>query len=390
MDVSAAIGLLTTPAGRRDPYPAYEALRAYGPAVGIGGQVIITAYEYADAVLRDPSMRVIDRAMALRRFGPAYADRPAQRLLTDSVLNTNAPDHRTMRQVMAAAFTPRRVAGLSDAIAAQAAFLLDGLSGGVDLMESFAAPLPVAVICELLGVPESDRAWFRPVAVDFAEAVEYSPESGERADRAADEIRNYFIGLVADRKRRPADDLTSSLVASAGFSGATLLGNLALLLLAGHETTMNLIGNGMAILLARPGQLAALTADPSLVSSYVEEFLRFDSPVQMTTRIPGGDGEVAGIPVGRDTEITVLLGAANRDPARFAAPDVFDPARPDNAPLSFGAGPHFCLGAALARMEGRIAFPMLLRRFPRIEPAGTPVRRDRLVLRGFSRLPVYL
>lgn len=396
MDVSAAIGSLSTPAGRQNPYPAYAALHAYGPAVGLSGQVIVVSFAEANAVLRDPAMRVADRAMVERRFGSWYAERPAQRLLNDSILTTNPPEHRAMRQLMAAAFSPRRVLGLEEAITAQATRLLDALPGAavdgdVDLMEGFAAPLPVAVICELLGVPESDRAWFRPVAVDFAEAVEYTltEEAAARADRAADEIRDYFIGLVADRRRTPADDLTTELARTIP-SGAKLLGNLALLLLAGHETTMNLIGNGMAILFDHPDLRTALAHDPGEAGEYVEEFLRYDSPVQVTTRVPSAYGTVAGIEVDQSTEVTVLIGAANRDPVRFTDPDRFDPARPENVPLSFGAGPHFCLGAALARLEGRIAFPLLLRRFPLIAPAGRPTRRDRLVLRGFATLPVRL
>jgi cytochrome P450 len=296
-----------------------------------------------------------------------------------------------MRQIMAAAFTPRRVASLEAAVERQAIALLERMSGTVDLMEAYAAPLPVAVICELLGVPESDRAWFRPVAADFAEAIEYSlgEEGALRADHAADEIRDYFIGLVADRRRTPTADLTTAL-AEAFSSGSKLLGNLALLLLAGHETTMNLIGNGTHALLARPAHLAYLRAHPDLAARYVEEFLRYDSPVQMTTRIPSGAGVIAGIEVDHATEITVLIGAANRDPARFADPDRFDPGRADNVALSFGAGAHFCLGAALARLEGRIAFPLLLQRFPAIAEAAEPARRDRLLLRGFATLPVRL
>jgi cytochrome P450 len=391
MDVSTAIGLLMTPAGRRDPYPAYAALHEYGPVAGLGDQVIVHSYEHANAVLRDPSMRVVDRELVTRQFGEEFAQRPAQRLLHDSVLNTNPPEHRAMRQLVAGAFTPRRVAELEAAVTAQANRLLDAMHREADLMAAYAAPLPVAVICELLGVPESDRAWFRPVAVDFAEAVEYTftDESAARADRAANEIRDYFIGLVADRRRSPADDLTTEL-ANTMPSGAKLLGNLALLLLAGHETTMNLIGNGMAILFAHPDRLVALGNDPSLASAYVEEFLRYDSPVQMTTRVPAGPATIAGISVSRRTEVTVLIGAANRDPARFPRPGVFDPGREDNTPLSFGAGAHFCLGAALARLEGRIAFPLLLQRFPNIAASAAPTRRDRLVLRGFATLPVRL
>lgn len=394
MDPVSAASHLMTAQGRQDPYPLYAALRAHGPVLHLGSQLIVTSYEQASAVLRDPRMLVADRDMLRRQLGPAFAARPSQVLLTDSVLNTNPPHHRRMRQLVSGAFTPRRVAALHAAIEAQAVRLADRLDSGgpVDLMEEFAVPLPLAVICELLGVPESDRGWFRPVAVDFAGAVEYAAtaETAARADRAAAELRDYLIGLVADRRRSPTDDLTSQLAAAAGsaLSGAELLGNLALLLLAGHETTTNLIGNGMAVLFDHPAAMARLRAAPDLAPAYVEEFLRFDAPVQVTGRVPEttmtvGDAEVDG-----RVEVTVLLGAANRDPDRFAAADTFDPARPDNAPLSFGAGAHFCLGAALARLEARIAFPLLLDRFPRLRPDGVPVRRDRLVLRGYAHLPV--
>ncbi|MEH1126970.1 cytochrome P450 [Micromonospora sp. CPCC 206061] len=395
MDPVSAASHLMTAQGRQDPYPLYAALRAHGPVLRLGSQLIVTSYEQASAVLRDPRMLVADRDMLRRQLGPAYTARPSQALLTDSVLNTNPPDHRRMRQLVSGAFTPRRVAGLRAAIEAQAARLADRLDSGgpVDLMEEFAVPLPLAVICELLGVPESDRGWFRPVAVDFAGAVEYAAtaETATRADRAASELRDYLIGLVADRRRAPTDDLTSQLAAAAAgsaLSGAELLGNLALLLLAGHETTTNLIGNGMAVLFDHPAAMARLRAAPDLAPAYVEEFLRFDAPVQVTSRLPAEPMTVGDTEVDGRVEVTVLLGAANHDPDRFAAADTFDPARPDNAPLSFGAGAHFCLGAALARLEARIAFPLLLNRFPRLRPDGLPVRRDRLVLRGYAHLPV--
>ncbi|WP_281899498.1 cytochrome P450 [Phytohabitans aurantiacus] len=397
MDPVSAASHLMTARGRQDPYPLYAALRAHGPVLHLGSQLIVTSYEQASAVLRDPRMLVADRDMLRRQLGPAYAARPSQALLTDSVLNTNPPDHRRMRQLVSGAFTPRRVAGLRAAIDAQAARLADRLDSGgpVDLIEEFAVPLPLAVICELLGVPESDRAWFRPVAVDFAGAVEYaaSAETAKRADDAAAQLRDYLIGLVADRRRSPTDDLTSQLATaaasdSAALSGTELLGNLALLLLAGHETTTNLIGNGVAVLFDHPAAMARLRAAPDLAPAYVEEFLRFDAPVQVTSRVPATAMTVGDAAVDGSVEVTVLLGAANRDPERFAAADTFDPARSDNAPLSFGAGAHFCLGAALARLEAQIAFPLLLTRFPKLRPDGAPVRRDRLVLRGYAHLPV--
>ena len=405
MDAVSAASQLMSPTGRLDPYPLYAALRAHGPVLALDNQVIVTSYAQASAVLRDPQMRVVDHDMMLRQFGPQFANRPAQALLTDSVLNTNGDDHRRMRQVMSRAFTARRLSTLRMAIEVQAFRLAEALTaaldedgGPVDLMEHFAVPLPVTVICELLGVPESDRDWFRPVAVDLAEAIEYvvTAEAADRADRAATQLRDYFAGLVADRRRMPTADLTSELAAAAGgtasgdstLSGDELLGNLTLLLLAGHETTTNLIGNGMAILFQHPKMLDRLRADPDLVHAFIEEFLRFDAPVQMTTRVPTAPTTIAGVEVSQRHEVTVLLGAANRDPARFISPDSFDPFRPFNVPLSFGVGPHFCLGAALARLEAQVAFPLLLARFPGLRLDGEPIRRDRLVLRGFAQLPV--
>lgn len=171
-------------------------------------------------------------------------------------------------------------------------------------------------------------------------------------------------------------------------TGPELLANLGLLLIAGFETTTNLLGNGLVALLDRPGQLARLRAEPARASGYVEEMLRFDAPVQLTSRYPAVPTELAGTPVPAGHTVLVLLGAANRDPARFPDPHSFDPDRPANQPLSFGAGPHFCLGAALARLEAQVAFPLLLRRFPDIAPAGAPLRCDRLAFRGYASLPV--
>ncbi|MGH3417941.1 MAG: cytochrome P450, partial [Actinocrinis sp.] len=279
---------------------------------------------------------------------------------------------------------------------AMAALGSDG--GAIDFMDQFAFRIPVTVICELLGVPEADRYRFRGLAHDLGIALEMvnDPAMLIPADAATDELRDYFTALVAARRAEPRDDLTSALVHQADEQDGTLseeelLSNLVLLLFAGFETTTNLFGNGLAVLFDRPRVAEGLRAGTVPVHDFVEEVLRYDSPVQLTSRLVMAEGlEVGGLPVVRGSEVLLLLGAANRDPARFAEPHRFDPARPDNQPLSFGAGGHFCLGAALARLEAATAFPLLLKRFPKLAPAGgaEPVRADRLVLRGYRTLPV--
>jgi cytochrome P450 len=260
-------------------------------------------------------------------------------------------------------------------------------------MQDFAYQLPVTVICELIGIPAEDRAGFRPLARDLAEVFEFDdPATLPTINSAATELLAYFTGLAARRRSHPRDDLLSDLVAvsdtgSGRLTGAELLHNLTLLLVAGFETTTNLLGNGLNIVLNDPQAGQAVRDGWATPEAFVEEVLRYDSPVQLTSRA-GYDTKVGGVAVTPGVEVTTLLGAGNRDPRRFAEPNRFNPLRPDGGPLSFGGGAHFCIGAALARLEGRVAFDRLLHRFPRIEAAGVPVRRDRLTLRGFEELPV--
>jgi cytochrome P450 len=305
---------------------------------------------------------------------------------------------------MSAVFTPRRTAALGPAIERMVESLLDAMAQQgadgqpVDFMEEFAFRMPVAVVGELLGMPEADRYRFRQLAYDLAASMELisDPATLAPADAAAVELSEYFTALIASRRAKPADDLTTALVQQTdaedgNLSGEELLSNLILLLFAGFETTTNLLGNGLALLFDRPDLSAGLRAGTVPVAGFVEESLRFDAPVQLTSREARTDGlEVGGIPVPRGSEVLLLLGAANHDPARFTDPGAFDPARPDNQPLSFGAGAHYCLGAALARLEATTAFPELLRRFPKLAPAEgvERIRSDRLVLRGFRTLPV--
>jgi cytochrome P450 len=403
MDANDIFESLLTAEGRSDPYPLYAALHRMGvAAVPIADAVIAHGYDAIDAVLRDPAFRVTDAAR-LDELDPGWREHPA--LGMNAILNLNPPDHGRIRAPMARAFTKRRVSGLGPSITRMTDELLDvmaerGADGSpVEFMHDFAFLLPVTVICELLGIPEADRAGFRPLARDLAATVEVGVDLPvlQAADAAAVRLHEYLTALAAERRAGPRDDLLSALVAisdpdggAAVLSAAELLDNLTLLLVAGFETTTNLLGNGLRVILQQPAAGDAVRDGSVPVPAFVEEVLRYDSPVQLTSRRRAGATEVGGVPVPGGTEVITLLGAGNRDPRRFTAPDTFDPLRPDGAALSFGAGAHFCLGAALARLEGTIAFPRLLRRFPRLAAAGEPARRTGLVLRGFETLPVTL
>jgi cytochrome P450 len=291
------------------------------------------------------------------------------------------------------------VAGLEPAITAITDELLAGMADRgkdgsvVEFMHDFAYLLPVTVICELLGIPEADRDGFRPVARDLAGIFELNdPASLPAINAAAVELLAYFTGLTARRRADPHDDLITDLLtvsdaADGRLTDAELLHNLTLLLIAGFETTTNLLGNGLQVILRRPEAGESVRDGSVPVPAFVEEVLRYDSPVQLTSRV-GCEAKVGGVAIEAGDHVMTVLGAGNRDPRRFAHPDTFDPLRSDGGPLSFGGGAHFCIGAALARLEAAVAFPRLLRRFPAIAPAGEPVRRDTLLLRGFDALPV--
>jgi cytochrome P450 len=399
MDAIEILTALGTSAGRADPYPLYAALHEIGDVLDIGpGGVMVVGYDAINLVLRDPGFRVSDESSFDKDF-PSWRQNPAFVQGADWILNLNPPRHSRIRSLMARAFTARRIAGLEPAIARMADDLLDamadrGADGGVvEFMHDFAYLLPITVICELIGIPEEDREGFRPVARDLAGIFELNDiETLPSINAAAVELLAYFTGLAARRRASPRDDLLSDLLAVSDaedgrLTDAELLHNLTLLLVAGFETTTNLLGNGLQIILQDPPAGEAVRDGSVPPAAFVQEVLRFDSPVQLTSRI--GDGtNVNGVPVSPGTGVVTLLGAGNRDPRRFTDPARFDPMRPDGGPLSFGGGAHFCIGAALARLEGAVAFPRLLGRFPKISPAAEPTRRDTLVLRGFDVLPV--
>ncbi len=399
MDAMAMFTALGTPAGRANPYPHFAALHELGEVVSLGpGAVVVVGYDAINSVLRDAGFRVSDEATFDRDF-PGWRDNPVFVQGMDWILNLNAPKHSRIRSLIARAFTARRVAGLEPAIAGMADGLLDAMAergadgSAVEFMHDFAYLLPVTVICELIGIPEADRESFRPIARDLAGVFELpDPAALPAINAAAVELLAYFTGLAVERRANPRDDLITDLLAISDsddgrLTDAELLHNLTLLLVAGFETTTNLLGNGLEVVLQQPEAGAAVRDGLVSASAFVEEVLRYDSPVQLTSRV-GYPTQLAGVRVSEGDSVMTILGAGNRDPRKFTDPDRFDPVRAEGAPLSFGGGAHFCIGAALARLEGTVAFPRLLARFPKIAAAAEPVRRETFLLRGFDTLPV--
>jgi cytochrome P450 len=398
--VHAVLGELAVLEGREDPYPRYDALRVLAPvAVAADGAVVLTRYDDCALLVRDRRFAHLPQDRLGELFGPDWAEHLALRQLLGSMLGLNPPDHTRLRRLVSSAFTARRVQALWPAIAALVDELLDGMQeagdGPVDFIGAFAFPLPVNVIGELLGVPRSDRAQFQPLVRDSSQVLEViTPELLARADAAAAQVHDYLADLVAERRRRPADDLLSALVGAQldgdRLSEDELLTTAGLLFAAGFETTTNLLGNGLVALTAHPEQRARVRVDPSIAASAVEELLRYDSPVQIVSRVTSDQVALPGATVPAGAHVVAYLGAANRDPARFPDPHRLDLTRPDNAPLSFGGGVHYCLGAPLARLEAQIAFPALLARYPRLALAARPERRNSLTLRGYTRIPITL
>ncbi len=390
-EVSTLLDELTRMPGREDPYPRYHRLREISPIVRADdGALVVTRHADCTAVARDPRLGHLPPHM-LDFVRPGWSDHPALRQLFTSLLNLNPPDHTRLRRLISSSFTARRVQALRPRIEQMVDDLLAPLTGEVDFVTAFAFPLPVNVIGELLGIPAQDRAQFQQLVRDWARVLEIiTPEVLAVADPAATAIRDYLADLAARRRAEPADDLMSALVAAEDdgdkLTEEELLMTAGLLFAAGFETTTNLLSNSAAALLQHPDQLALLRDDPDLAAPAVEELLRYDSPVQLLSRIAWEDTEIAGVPISGGDRLVAYTGAGNRDPERFPDPDRLDLTRPDNAPLSFGGGIHYCLGAPLARMEAQIALPALVRRFPKLALAGLPQRRDSLSIRGFETL----
>ena len=381
------------PEVREDPYPTYRALREADPVhrSPFMSMWILTRYEDAALVLREPRF-LADRTQ-WNEFKTYLDVEP-----TRSLLNLDPPDHARLRNLVGMAFTPRvveRQRPLAEEVVDRA---LDAAAarGELELIEDLAYPLPVTVIARMLGVPDADwprfREWSRLLVASLDPLMVQDPDRMAEFVGAQEAITGYLAEVVDRRRREPADDLTSALIAVEErgdvLSERELLVMLVLLLVAGHETTVNLIGNGVLALLRHPDQLELLRRRPELLESAVEELLRWDSPVQLTARVVGEDCEMGGRALRRGELVMPLLGAANRDPAQFADPDRLDLTRSPNQHFAFGRGIHFCLGAPLARLEGRVAIGALIRRFPGLRLAGEPERRATVTLRGLSRLPL--
>jgi cytochrome P450 len=318
-------------------------------------------------------------------------------MFNELMLFRDPPDHTRLRALVVKAFTPRRVESLAGRIQQLVDEILDDATprGRMDLMRELAYPLPARIICELVGVPRTDV----PLVVRHAPALAIGldpgpmrpPEAVKRADHATVELIDYMSGLIAERRRSPGEDLLSALIAAEEdgetLSHDELVATVLLLLLAGHETTANLVGNGLSALYRNPSELVRLREDPGVEKTAVEELLRYDTPVQMTVRTALDDVEIDGHLVEKGRLAVLIIGAANRDPAVFESPSKLDLARSPNPHLAFGGGAHFCIGAPLARLEGRIVLSALVRRFPNLRVVGSE-RRKSFTIRGFSRLEV--
>jgi cytochrome P450 len=391
---------LLDPGFLADPYPVYHRLRAEAPVYRHPfGFFVLTRYQDVAAFLRDARFgKTGYQALFEARFGGG----PDASWLAQSMLFRDPPDHTRLRALVGQAFTPRVVEALRPRVQAIVDRLLDGVvgAGRMDVIEDLAYPLPVTVISELLGVPvdEADqvKAWSQDVARALdAIALPVGPEVLERGRAATRGMVDYFGGLAAGRRRCPGDDLLSGLVAAeeAGdrLTERELLATCVLLYVAGHETTVNLVGNGLLALLRHPAEWRRLQEDPAQLPGAIEELLRYDGPVQRTGRLASEDVEIGGVAIPAGTLVLAMLGAANRDPAQFAEPDRLDVRRDEPRHLAFGAGIHYCLGAPLARLEARVAIGTVLRRFSGLTLAvERPVWRPSSALRGLEALPVLL
>jgi hypothetical protein len=385
------------------PYPTYERLRAEDPVhEGMFETWVLSRYADCEALLRDPRASSDERKSL--NYEQFRAERPASMLdrLEDMrpFLFLDPPDHTRLRKLVNKAFTQRRVEALRTRVAEVVDELLDlaGSRGEMDVVADLAYPLPVKIISEMLGVPASDeeqfKAWSRVLAKSLDPMPDFDDDAMHEQGNAALAFIQYFRELIDDRRARPREDLLSALVAAeeAGdkLTAPELFTTLILLLIAGHETTVNLIGNGLLALLRDRDALVLLRDDPSIERWAVEELLRYDPPVQMTIRTLTGDYEIDGYVVKTGQQAVVLIGSANRDPARFADADRLVLGRTDNPHLAFGHGTHFCLGAPLARLEGQIALTSLIRRFEIEADTDDPPYKENIVLRGLASLPVTL
>ena len=390
--------LFLTPQGRANPYPLYHQLRQTAPVHRAKmGMWLLSRYDDCWAAMRDPRLGKDYAPQIEQRFGPDWRKHPSLTAGEHSMLNTTGPEHTRLRKLVTKSFTPRMIENLKPTIEQVVNQLLDPVAaaGGGDVLEAVGFPLPVTIIGEMLGVPETDRPQFREMVGDLVAIFEMQPTAEQMvaADAAQLFICDYFLKLIAEKRRQPGDDLLSNLatveVGGDRLTDDELVTLASLLFAAGFETTTNLFGNGLLGLLRQPEQIELLRRDASLFANLPDEFLRYDGTAQLVNRVTEASIEVGGVTIPSGEQVFALLGAGNHDPARFPNPDQLDVTRTDIQPLSFGGGVHFCLGAALARAEIEITFRTLLQRFDHIELSGDEPRfQDRLTLRGLTALNV--
>jgi hypothetical protein len=396
------------PAFLDDPFPVYRALREHDPIHRMpDGSYFLSRYDDCAAVYRDPETWSSDKTVDFR---PNLGDSPLYEHHTTSLVFNDPPYHSRVRKLLAPAFTPRALMALQPRIEALVDRLLDRAAarGGMDLIADFAAAVPIQLVGDMLGVPEAERRPLREWSLAILGALEpvLTAEQLERGNRAVDEFKAYLGDLIERRGRRPDRDegeILSKLTAGSALgpgdpapddhaperlSALELLHNCIFILNAGHETTTNLIGNGVDLLLRNPAALRDLRTDPTLIGTAVEEFLRLESSNQLGNRRAARDTELGGVAMPTGTYVHIGIGAANRDPAQFPEPDRLDVRRQPNRHLAFGTGIHACAGMWLARMEGQVAIGRLVQRFTTIERDGAAVRGGRARFRGFLRYPV--
>ncbi|MBU8828063.1 cytochrome P450 [Mycolicibacterium goodii] len=402
-EAQALLLQLLDPATRADPYPIYDRIRRGGPLLlPEANLAVFSGFSDCDDVLRHP-LSCSDRTKSnilQRQLAAETQPRPQG---TASFLFLDPPDHTRLRGLVSKAFAPRVIQRLKPEITALVDGLLDEIDGagesGFDLIDTLAYPLPVAVICRLLGVPIEDEPKFSRASALLAAALDpFLTLTGEASDlfdeqmKAGMWLRDYLKALIDERRRTPGDDLMSGLIAveESGdqLTEDEIIATCNLLLIAGHETTVNLIANAALAMLRSPGQWAALAADASRVSAVIEETMRYDPPVQLVSRVAGDDMAIGTHTVPKGDTMLLLLAAAHRDPVVVREPDRFDPDREHIRHLGFGKGPHFCLGAPLARLEATVALPAVATRFPQAHLAGEPEYKTNLTLRGMSTLSV--
>lgn len=382
-----------------NPYPALAGLRVANKPVWSEqlGQFLAATHRDANDVLR---ARTLQRVFSPKEPVDDWAT--FNYLHSDSLLDSEPPKHTRLRSLVMKAFNPKTIEDLRPAVSAIVNDLLDELeaqfeAGAADLIRDFAEPLPVKVIAHLLGFPPADEDLLRPWSQAIVKMYEVAPDEHARSEarRAADEFAAYVEGLMRLRKKEPGDDLISHLAAvedgGERLSAQELIATCVLLLNAGHEASVNGLGNGLVAAMNHPDQMELLSSNPEGVSpTAIEEFLRYDSPLHLFERTARADTDIGGVTIREGQKIAALLGSANRDEAIFESPERFDITRNPNPHIGFGAGIHFCIGAPLARMEMSIAVPALLTRFPGISLSGEPVSRGTFVLRGWSTVPIQI